>query len=808
MGEPTECSSVNQGSCECGDTRIGFTTYTFYIDGQQRCFTVYRPPFTENIQLPAVITSNCYAKDALNGLNMVNDRSEANYAAGRYGYARLGLSTPDGAWTFGNNGVINDQNPMPCSDSDSKDIKYVKAVFAFLESNPNQYNANKVYAEGFSQNSMFSAYLSFCMNDKVIGIWQGGSGMSLTGLPPTLPGAEAQCTASAFQQYGHNCETMDPCTDCQYFPIYPCYQPQRPMINCVVEYSNDPVSTTDNPDQTTGKYMYHALVDEGHAARYLEFSPSDDGTIQGGHANPQNTAYWQAGCWGITQQCSVECEVEFIHCVNNMDVSTASARVVSFRRCIDDHVFSGLKGCVASCSPTLEMMKASEKPTTIWNGQYFGATLEAEAQPASSKCSAEDFTGSDEESTDGGNADETTTVADTSSPSTPAECNSANKGRCQCGDTSKGFTTYTFDVEGQQRCFTVYQPASETPLPVVITSQCYGTDSLNSIDMVNDKSEANTAAGRYGFARVGVSSPDGEWTFGNNGIVNDQNPMPCDDSDSKDFKYVKTIFAFLESNPSQFDSNRVYAEGFSQNSMFSAYLSFCMNDKVVGIWQGGSGMGLTGLPPTLPGAQAQCTASSFKQYGMDCVTKDPCTDCEYWPIYPCYQSQGPMIDCVVEYSNDPVSTDQTTGNPDQTTGKYMYNALVDEGHAVRYMPFSPSADGTIKGGHANPQNTAHWQAGCWGITAQCSSECESAFISCVNSLDVSTASARIQSFQRCIEEHAFSGLKGCTSSCSPTLEMMKASEEPTTIWNGQYFGLTLEKDPQPDSSKCSADLCT
>ena len=216
-------------------------------------------------------------------------------------------------------------------------------------------------------------------------------------------------------------------------------------------------------------------------------------------------------------------------------------------------------------------------------------------------------------------------------------------------------------------------------------------------------------------------------------------------------------------------------------------------------------MGLTGLPPTLPGAQAQCTASAFKQYGMDCMTKDPCTDCQYWPIYPCYQSQGPMIDCVVEYSNDPVST---STDPDQTTGKYMYNALVDEGHAVRYMQFSPSADGTIQGGHANPQNTAHWQAGCWGITAQCSNECETEFITCVNSLDVSTASARILSFQRCIEEHAFSGLKGCISSCSPTLEMMKASEEPTTIWNGQDFGLTLEKDPQPDSSKCFADLYT
>jgi len=323
--------------------------------------------------------------------------------------------------------------------------------------------------------------------------------------------------------------------------------------------------------------------------------------------------------------------------------------------------------------------------------------------------------------------------------------------------------------------------------------------------MINEDSDANVAAARYGFARVGISSPDGEWTFGNNGVVNDETPMPCSDSDSKDIKYVRAVFSFLESNSDTYDSSRVYAEGFSQNSMFSAYLSFCMNDKVVGVWQGGSGLSLTGLPPTLPGAQAQCTASAFKEYQFDCITKEPCTDCQYWPIYPCYQPQRPMIDCVVEYSNDPIST---SDDPDQTTGKYMYEALSDEGHAVRYMQFSPSDDGTIQGGHENPQNVAYWQVGCWGITEQCSSECETAFVSCVNSNNVATARSRVLSFKKCIAEQVFSGLKGCTASCSPTLEMMKASEEPTTLWDGDAFGATLQAGPQPATSKCSADLYT
>ena len=87
---------------------------------------------------------------------------------------------------------------------------------------------------------------------------------------------------------------------------------------------------------------------------------------------------------------------------------------------------------------------------------------------------------------------------------------------------------------------------------------------------------------------------DGFWTFGNDGLVNDDNPMPCSDWDGKDMPYLRTIFNFIDANPSMFDNTKIYAQGFSQNSMFSAYIGFCFNDRVSGIWQGGSGMALTG----------------------------------------------------------------------------------------------------------------------------------------------------------------------------------------------------------------------
>ena len=70
--------------------------------------------------------------------------------------------------------------------------------------------------------------------------------------------------------------------------------------------------------------------------------------------------------------------------------------------------------------------------------------------------------------------------------------------------------------------------------------------------------------------------------------------MPCSDMDGKDMPYLRTIFNFIDANPSMFDNTKIYAQGFSQNSMFSAYIGFCFNDRVSGIWQGGSGMALTG----------------------------------------------------------------------------------------------------------------------------------------------------------------------------------------------------------------------
>ena len=381
-------------------------------------------------------------------------------------------------------------------------------------------------------------------------------------------------------------------------------------------------------------------------------------------------------------------------------------------------------------------------------------------------------------------------------------------GRCDCGNPSNGFTTYTFWQGEVQRCFTVFIPnerAGEV-LPVVFGPNCYAGDVLMSIDGTSTLSEGNQAAARYGYAKVGISSPTHAWEFGNNGVVNDDKPMPCSDEDSVDIAYVRTIIQWLESQPDQFDSSRMYSVGFSQNSMFSAYIGFCFPDQVRGVFQAGSGMALTGLEPNLPGCQGHVTASQYAECDAECVKCDscqetyPCEECQYWPIYPCYNSQRPMVDCLIEYDNDAISVGKI--DKEASSARYMYEKLLNEGHDARLLRFSPSADETIPGNHQDLKNNAFWQVGCLGITAPCSQACEDAFVACVAAQGASTALEQTEAFATCIEASTFEGL-GCAVDCAPTFNMLAESEAPTEVSYENFGAGPDTASAQPASSLCS-----
>ena len=194
----------------------------------------------------------------------------------------------------------------------------------------------------------------------------------------------------------------------------------------------------------------------------------------------------------------------------------------------------------------------------------------------------------------------------------------------------------------------------------------------------------------------------------------------------------------------------------------------------------------------LPGMQSKCTASLFQKYKRSCsLQTNPCSKCKYWPIYPCYQSKKPMVECLVDYLDDPIASSRN--NPETiSTTLNMYSALVNEGHDVRMMRFK--ASGSQRGGHKNPQNYEYWQVACFGITASCSSKCENSFVNC----------AKQNGFKSCISEN--NNLKGCQKDCSPTFKMMSQSETPdVSKFSKGIFGANTQKNlAKPKTSICNA----
>ena len=93
----------------------------------------------------------------------------------------------------------------------------------------------------------------------------------------------SQVTASDFAECNgcNQCVSTNFCTTCQYWPIYPCYSTKRPMVDCVAAYDNDKIAVSDPDTLNTAINMYETLMNEGHDARLLRFSASDDGTING-----------------------------------------------------------------------------------------------------------------------------------------------------------------------------------------------------------------------------------------------------------------------------------------------------------------------------------------------------------------------------------------------------------------------------------------------------------------------------------------------------------------------------------------------
>jgi len=311
--------------------------------------------------MPVTLGMNCYGKD-----------KKAAEEFGRFPVANFVLSTPfedhggKGGWRTGNDGVVNDGMPQACSDDDTPEMPYLKAIFQIIEDDPETFDASKIYTYGFSQNSIFSAYVGFCFSDKVAGIVQTGSGLVVAsegGRP--APNSGGLCKYSEYNEYGTDCRKSHACTDCEYWPIFPCYEP-RPVVHCGFIYEDDFMGHT-------MQAMYDRAVAEGYDARLFEVAG-------GSHKEFKNKEEWYAGCLGITEACTSACAADVKSCIK------------ASRRDGDEAYFDCTSGdlpssCSAGCSPTQEMLVLSESPKSVQlSTGAFGAPQSSKSRPSSSKC--------------------------------------------------------------------------------------------------------------------------------------------------------------------------------------------------------------------------------------------------------------------------------------------------------------------------------------------------------------------------------------------------------------------------------------
>ena len=236
---------------------------------------------------------------------------------------------------------------------------------------------------------------------------------------------------------------------------------------------------------------------------------------------------------------------------------------------------------------------------------------------------------------------------DNDKPTVPTRCTSSNQGSCDCGkdsSNSNDVITYVWWIsENIQRCIHTFNLDSNSPnnndndndtkskKPVLISVSGYGQGMIHG--------QTLERATHYDYAAIGIGSTtkDGAGGFGlefpNNGVVNTENPTPCDAGDSRDYAYISDLLDFIASY-SSLDPTKVYAEGFSQSSMFAAYIGICFADRMTGIFQGGSGLAKTGYTPVVPGKQGQCTFRDQRELEGQCCRTRFCEECTWWPVYP------------------------------------------------------------------------------------------------------------------------------------------------------------------------------
>ncbi|MEC7987249.1 MAG: hypothetical protein VX278_18915, partial [Myxococcota bacterium] len=293
-------------------------------------------------------------------------------------------------------------------------------------------------------------------------------------------------------------------------------------------------------------------------------------------------------------------------------------------------------------------------------------------------------------------------------------------------------------------------------------------------------------ANQYKVRRIDVTSPTGNWDFPLDNRVNEDNyTTQCDAENSTEIEYLQGVFSVVDQMIADglVNPDKIYFAGFSQGSMFTLFAATCFPDRVTGISQGGSGMySQSDGSLALPLCEGICEQGAFEEFGMDCVTEEPCDDCEYFPVLPTsYRNGDTFQSCIFMYDNDEAA--HSTAVP---AHKYVTQA----GHSAKLHIFESRPEYNL-GGHDYPQLSWEWVNSCLGVNPPCSSACESVVISCIEDFRETYANnnnnenplhssqgreAIAEAYQDCLAIN-----ESCVQACAATEPMLHSVQEPVCV---------------------------
>ena len=369
---------------------------------------------------------------------------------------------------------------------------------------------------------------------------------------------------------------------------------------------------------------------------------------------------------------------------------------------------------------------------------------------------------------------------------------------CECSN-APGFTTYTFEHKGEQRCLTVYtNPNGDgSPMPLIIEPDCYSANTLQGPFSGGPYNKA--AADDIGFHYMDLTNPSGGWDFPNDNEINDSNyATQCTDTASNDIGYLKGVFMVVDQMIADglVDPNKVFVHSFSQNSVFALFMATCFPDDIDGIYQGGSGLySKADGSKALPGCEGNCKKSSFLEHGYDCVQQEPCTTCDYFPVLP-VKTGAPIKSCIIMYDNDGAA---------HSTAVPAYKLLKEQGHQPELKIFAGNP-ATFLGDHDAPLNPWAWALDCLQLYDTCSDSCSASVVNCVEDFkqnweDGVFSMDKPEHREAAVGHYAFclgEGSSGaCAKGCTPTHDMLTLYETPACQCDASTSNCTCQTSDKP-----------